>query len=120
MKNFIWKNIITRFGIPREIIADNRTQFDSKLIKNFCAKYKIKNYYSTPSFPQSNGQEEASNKVILDGIKKRLEAAKEKWVEELPDVLWTYRTTPRRSTGESPFAMAYGTEAVIPLLIFSA
>ena len=72
VKNFIWRNIITRFGIPRAIIADNGTQFDSKLIKNFCAKFKIKNYFSTPSFSQSNGQAEVSNKVILDGIKKRL------------------------------------------------
>ena len=51
VKNFIWKNIITRFGIPRAIVADNGTQFDSKLIKSFCAKFKIKNYFSTPSFP---------------------------------------------------------------------
>ena len=36
-------------------------------------------------------------------------------MEELPHVLWTYRTTPRRSTGETPFSMTYGTEAVIPL-----
>uniref|UniRef100_A0A2N9F6C2 RNase H type-1 domain-containing protein n=1 Tax=Fagus sylvatica TaxID=28930 RepID=A0A2N9F6C2_FAGSY len=58
---------------------------------------------------------EVSNKVILDGIKKRLEEAKGKWVEELPSVLWTHRTTHRRSTGETPFALAYGVEAVIPL-----
>ena len=33
----------------------------------------------------------------------------------MPHVLWTYRTTPRRSTGETPFSMTYGAEAVIPL-----
>ena len=52
------------------------------------------------------------NKVILSGLKKRLDDAKGKWVEELPHVLWTYRTTPRRSTGETPFSMTYGAEAV--------
>ena len=36
-------------------------------------------------------------------------------MEELPHVLWTYRTTPRRSTGETPFSMTYRAEAVIPL-----
>ena len=36
-------------------------------------------------------------------------------MKELPHVLWTYRTTPRRSTGETPFSMTYGAEAVIPL-----
>ena len=83
VKNFIWKNIITRFGISRAIVADNGTQFDSKLIKSFYAKYKIKNYYSTPNFPQSNGQAEASNKTILDGIKNRMEVAKGKWIKKI-------------------------------------
>ena len=36
-------------------------------------------------------------------------------MEELPHVLWTYRTMPRRSTRETPFSMTYGAEAVIPL-----
>ncbi|XP_075640281.1 uncharacterized protein LOC142612035 [Castanea sativa] len=64
---------------------------------------------------EGNGQAEATNKVILAGLKKRLDDAKGGWVEELPHVLWAYRTTPRRSTGETPFSMTYGMEAVIPL-----
>ena len=55
------------------------------------------------------------NKVIVSGLKKRLNDAKGKWVEELPHVLWTYRTTPRRSTRETLFSMTYGAEAVILL-----
>ena len=44
-----------------------------------------------------------------------LDDTKGRWVEELPHVLWTYRTTPRRSTRETPFSMSYGAEAVIPI-----
>ena len=51
----------------------------------------------------------------MNGLKKRLDDANGKWVKELPHVLWTYRTTPRRSTIETPFSMTYGAEAVIPL-----
>ena len=51
----------------------------------------------------------------MNGLKKRLDDAKEKWVQELPTVLWTYQITPRRSTGETPFSMTYGVEVVIPL-----
>ena len=51
----------------------------------------------------------------MSGLKKRLNDAKAKWVEEFPHVLWTYQTTPRRSTGETPCSMTYGAEAVIPL-----
>ena len=53
--------------------------------------------------------------MILDGLKKRLDEAKGKWVDELPHVLWSYRTTPRRSTWEPPFSMTYGVEAIIPV-----
>ena len=71
------------------------------------------NRYFTPAYPQGNEQAEAVNKVIVNGLKKRLDDAKGKWVEELPHVLWTYRTT--SYTGETPFSMTYGVETVIPL-----
>ena len=75
----------------------------------------ITNRYSTPAYPQGNGQVEAVNKVIVSGLKKRLDDAKGRWVEELPHVLWAYRTTPRRSTEETPFSMSYGAKVVIPI-----
>ena len=51
----------------------------------------------------------------MNGLKKRLDDAKGKWVDEFPHVLWTYQTTPRRSMGETPFSMTYGAKVVIPL-----
>ncbi|KAJ9541345.1 hypothetical protein OSB04_027851 [Centaurea solstitialis] len=56
-----------------------------------------------------------SNKVIINSIRKRLKEAKGKWVEELPSVLWANRTTPRTSTGQTPFSLVYGCEAVLPI-----
>ena len=85
------------------------------MFRKYCGELGITNRYSTPAYPQRNGQAEAVNKVILSGWKKRLDDAKGKWVEELPRVLQMYRTTPRRSTGKTPFSMTYGAEAVIPL-----
>ncbi|XP_075644936.1 uncharacterized protein LOC142615907 [Castanea sativa] len=83
-KRFIWKNIITRFGVPHTLISDNGLQFDSKVFRRYCAEMGIRNGYSTPYYPQGNGQAEATNKVILAGLKKRLDDAKGGWVEELP------------------------------------
>ena len=71
--------------------------------------------FSTLAYPQENGQVEATNKVIVFGLKKRLDDAKGKWVDELPHVLWTYCTTPRMSTGETPFSMTYEVEVVFPI-----
>ena len=50
-------------------------------------------------------------------IKAGLVGAKGVWPEELSSVLWTYRTTARTPTGEIPFNLMYGTEAVIPVEI---
>ena len=97
------------------LISDNDLQFDCKAIRKYYSDLGIKNRYSIPAYLQGNGQAEAVNKVIVNGLKKRLEDPKGKWVEELPHVLWTYRTTPRKSTGETPFSMTYETEAIIPL-----
>ena len=114
-KRFVWKNIVTRFGIPRTLISDNNLQFDSKSFRRYYCDLGITNRYSTPAYPQGNGQAEVVKKTIVNGLKKRLDDTKGKWVEELPHVLWTYRTIPRRSTGETPFSMTYEAEAVIPL-----
>ena len=114
-KRFVWKNIVTRFGVPYTLISDNDLQFDSKAFRRYCCDLGITNRYFTPIYPQGNGQAKAVNKVIVNGLKKRLDDMKEKWVEELSHVLWTYRTTPCRSTGETPFLMTYGVEAIIPL-----
>ena len=75
----------------------------------------ITNRYFTPAYTQGNGQAEAVNKVIVNGLEKRLDDAKGKWVEELSHVLLTYQTTPRRSTRETSFSMTYGVEIVILL-----
>ena len=50
-------------------------------------------------------------------IKTRLEGAKGLWPEELPNILWAYRTTARTPTGETPFRLTYGTEVVVPVEI---
>ena len=101
-KRFVWRNIVTRFGVSHTLISDNGLQFDSKTFRSYCGKLGIMNRYSTPAYPQGNEQSKAVNKVIVNGLKKRLDDAKGKWVEELPHVLWTYRTTPRRFTRETP------------------
>ena len=54
---------------------------------------------------------------MLRLIKAQLEGAKGVWPEELPGVLWAYRTTARTPTEETPFKLAFGTEAVIPAKI---
>nr|XP_016453787.1 PREDICTED: uncharacterized protein LOC107778102 [Nicotiana tabacum] len=58
---------------------------------------------------------EYTNKTIIQNLKKKLESAKGKWRETLPEVLWAYWTTPKSSTEKTPFFLVYGAEALIPV-----
>ncbi|XP_075665561.1 uncharacterized protein LOC142635255 [Castanea sativa] len=75
-KRFVWKNIVTRFGIPHTFISDNGLQFDSKEFRRYCGELGITNRYSTLAYPQGNGQVKAVNKVIVRELKKRLDDSK--------------------------------------------
>ncbi|XP_075661701.1 uncharacterized protein LOC142631420 [Castanea sativa] len=59
-KRFVWKNIVTRFGIPHTLISNNGLQFDNKAFRMYYCELGIKNRYSTPAYPQGNGQAETT------------------------------------------------------------
>ena len=57
----------------------------------------------------------SSNKTVIKIIKKRLKKEKGIWVDELPGVLWAYRTAACTLTVETPFLLTYGTKVIIPI-----
>ena len=65
VKNFVWKGVICRFGIPRVLISDNGKQFDNGPFRELCGQLNIKNHYSSPRHPQANGQVEVTNRTLL-------------------------------------------------------
>ncbi|KAL0445450.1 UNVERIFIED_CONTAM: hypothetical protein Slati_2267700 [Sesamum latifolium] len=78
---FIWKNIVCRFGIPREIISDNGRQFQGQRIQEWCQGLHIRQRFTTVAHPQANGQVEVTNRILIQGIKRRLERVGENWAE---------------------------------------
>ncbi|XP_016182641.1 uncharacterized protein LOC107624718 [Arachis ipaensis] len=116
-RKFLWRQIITRFGIPEIVISDNGTQFADKKFREFLEGLRVSHRFSSVEHPQTNGQVESANKIIIKGLKKRLDEAKGLWADELGSVLWSYRTTPQTTTRETPFRLTYGVEAVIPVEI---
>jgi hypothetical protein len=82
-------------------------------------EFKLK--FSSIAHPKTNGQVEKANGLICNGIKKRLlaplEKAKHAWVDELPSVLWSLRTTSNAATQETPFFLVHDAEAMLPVEI---
>ncbi|SPT18588.1 unnamed protein product [Triticum aestivum] len=79
---------------------------------------QLSGYFEGCEFLHSNSQVGRANGLILSDIKPRLVKPLERlagcWLDELPAILWSLRTTPNKSTGFTPFFFVYGAEAVIP------
>jgi transposase InsO family protein len=81
-------DIVYRFGVPNSIITDNGSQFTGRKFLEFCDKFHILVDWAAVAHPQTNGQVERANGMILQGLKPRifdrLNKSGRKWLQELP------------------------------------
>jgi transposase InsO family protein len=111
--------LVCRFSVPNRIITNNGSQFTSELFREYCALAGIKICFASVTYPRSNGQAERANAEVLKGLKMRsfnaeLKACGKKWLDNLQSILWSICTTATNPTGETPFFLVYGAEAILP------
>jgi transposase InsO family protein len=114
--------LVCCFGVPNRIITNNSSQFTSGLFREYCASAGIKICFALVAYPRSNGQAKCANAEVLKGLKTRsfnakLEACGKKWLDNLQSILWSIQTTATKPTGETPFFLVYGAEAVLPTIV---
>nr|GEW64650.1 hypothetical protein [Tanacetum cinerariifolium] len=102
-----------KFGLPREIISDNRKQFRDDPFKDWCEKLCIRKHFAFVKHSQTNGLVERANRSLGEGIKVRFDARSKNWIEEIPHVLWAHCTMIKSSNRDTSFSLTYETEAVI-------
>ncbi|XP_040372982.1 uncharacterized protein LOC112194544 [Rosa chinensis] len=115
LRQFLFRNIICRFGIPEVFVSDRGAAFMGGEVDKLAKEWGIQFVHSSPYYAQSNGQAEASNKIIITLLKKMLEANPRQWHETLYETLWAYRTSKRNPTATTPYALMFGNDAVLPL-----
>jgi hypothetical protein len=113
---FVLDNIVHRFGIPQTLTMDQGPAFTFCQFKEFATSLRIKLLNSSPYYAQTNGQAEASNKILIGPIKK-IEKKPRRWHEVLSEALWAYRVSKHGGVKVSPFKLVYGQEAVLPIEI---
>jgi transposase InsO family protein len=65
-------DIICRFGVPNSINTDNGSEFTGRKFLEFCDKHHIRVDWAAVAHPQTNGQVERANGMILQGLKPRI------------------------------------------------
>ena len=98
-------------------MSDNGMQFCADNFRSFCNDLHIQQRFTSVKHSQTNRLTEVANRIILEGLKKTLHSTKGAWVEELPCVLWSYRTTIHMNTKETPSRLTFGQDLVIPVEI---
>jgi len=110
--------ILHRFGFPNTIITDLGSNFTSQSFWDYYENSCIDVKYVSVAHPRANDQVERINGLIIDGLKKWIfdETSKKggKWLTELPLLVWGLRTQPSKATGQTPFFLVYGSEAILP------
>ena len=94
-----------------------RLSSQAHLLKKLCEDIGTQQVFASLEHLQMNGQVESANRVLLRGLKRRLEKAKGSWAEEVPRIVWAYHTIEQSGTHETPFSLVYGCDAMIPVEI---
>ncbi|XP_057853197.2 uncharacterized protein LOC131063406 [Cryptomeria japonica] len=111
--DFLYLEIFTRFGVPREITTDQGPQFTSELIAALVKEYEIRHWKPTPYHPQANGQVEVTNRELENILTKMVALHKHDWAMQLLEAIWAYHTTWKTTTGLTPYKLVYGKKAVL-------
>jgi hypothetical protein len=112
---FIFNHIIARFGVPQAIVIDHGSHCRNFMMSELTEKLGLRHENSMPYCPQSNGQVEAINKVLITMLRRMIGIHKTSWHTMFFLALWAYQTSVKSSTGFTPFRLVYGLEDILPI-----
>uniref|UniRef100_A0A3B1KDF6 Gypsy retrotransposon integrase-like protein 1 n=1 Tax=Astyanax mexicanus TaxID=7994 RepID=A0A3B1KDF6_ASTMX len=100
--------LMSRVGIPKEILTDQGTPFVSKLMNDLCRLLQVKRLTTSVWHPQTDGLVERFNQTLKKTLKRLVTTDPRNWDLLLPHALFAIREIPQASTGFSPFELLYG------------
>ena len=101
--------------MPIELISDQGGHFLNHIIRDLTMHYAVVHKKSTPYYPQANVLAESTNKILQTILKKIVNENHTDWDDKLQSAVWAYRTTFKPNIQFTPFRMAFGLKAVMPI-----
>ena len=108
------EEIVSRHGVPTEILSDRGKAFLSSLMKEAVKILGIHQANTTAYHPQTDGLVERFNRTLITMLAKTAKKGGRDWDKHLPYVLFAYRASEQQSTRESPFFLLYGRDPRLP------
>ena len=112
--DFIYEEIVMRFGCPIEILTDRGSNFMSKVLNFYLGRVKIHHKATSAFHPRSNSKVERSNFILKQMIRKYVNGEIHRWDDFLMQSTFSSNIRKHRTTGLSPYFMVYGVEPRLP------
>lgn len=113
---FLMEEMVSRFGVPRELISDNGKNFTSNTVNTFLKQIGCSKINVTPYHPQANGMIESNFKSLGNMLALYVSANQKDWDEHLPTLTFTLNTSAKETRGgRSPFYIVHGVNATLPI-----
>ena len=113
--NVVYKDLILQHGALEILLSDNCREFCNDTLAYVCEEYGIKQHFTSPYTPRSNGKTENFNKFLKVSIRKLCQEDNAAWDQVLDQILCTYRFCPHTSTGEAPYTLLYFRDPPLPV-----
>ena len=107
--------VFKHHGLPQDIVSDRDVKFTGSFWTSFCEQVGIKLKMSTAYHPQTDGQTERMNRVIVDMIRHYISPTHDDWDEHLTAVEFAINNAYQQSIGTTPFRLTYGQNPLTPV-----
>ena len=111
---FLFQEVMMKFGAPSEIITDRASCFMSKVMQDYADCQRFHHYPSTPYHPNTNGLVERVHSVLGSIITKMVEGMPSKWPQFVAPAAFALNCRTHTVTGFSPFQLVYGFSPRLP------
>jgi hypothetical protein len=109
------RTIVGPHGMPKSLVSDRDPRITAKFWKELSRLLGSSVDLSTAQHPQSDGQSEREIQTLSTALRHYANAMGNDWDQFLPALELAFNSKQQASTGASPFALVYGSEARLPI-----